>query len=348
MIGPLIESTLESVSKAMDIAGKKPGDLDAILLVGGSTWIPLVSRVLEERAGIVPRHDIHPDLCVALGAGVLASRLSGRGLDRVLVDVTPYSFGPSYLGERGGVPYQYCYHSIIRSNTALPVTRTDKYYTSLPYQEEVDIDIYQGDDPDALKNIPVGHFRVEGLRPTQEPNTVLCRMSLDIDGILKVTAIEKETGKAKQITIDNALKPKSDAEIAVAREHLDALFDGRKADLDDLFNDHGGIRQENGEGDAHGVIEVPFHTIHGSRGMSVPEERESNVLEFNSPWSRTHRDAKALLERSRRLLDRMHAEDQEEVIDLHEKIESAIASREVEEVTGACEELKELLFFVGG
>ena len=163
MIGPLIESTLDSVSKAMDNAGKKPGDLDAILLVGGSTRIPLVSRVLEERAGIVPRHDIHPDLCVALGAGVLASRLCGHGVDRVLVDVTPYSFGPSYLGDRGGVPYPYCYHPIIRSNTALPVTRTDKYYTSLPYQEEVDIDIYQGDDPDALKNIPVDIFVSKGL-----------------------------------------------------------------------------------------------------------------------------------------------------------------------------------------
>ena len=348
MIGPLIESTLDSVSRAMDIAGKKPGDLDAILLVGGSTRIPLVARVLEERAGIVPRHDIHPDLCVALGAGVLASRLCGCGVDRVLVDVTPYSFGPSYLGERGGVPYQYCYHPIIRSNTALPVTRTDKYYTSFPYQEEVDIDIYQGDDPDALKNIPVGHFRVEGLRPTRELNPVLCRMSLDIDGILKVTAIEKETGKTKQITIDNALQPKSDSEIAAAREHLDALFDGRKADLEDLFNDHGDIQQENGESDDHGVIEVPFRTIHGGRGIPAAGESENNVLEFNSSLARAHQDAKALLERSRRLLDRMHAEDQEEAIDLHEKIESAIASRDVKEVSGACEELKELLFFVGG
>jgi hypothetical protein len=200
------------------------------------------------------------------------------------------------------------------------VTRTDKYYTSLPYQELVDIDIYQGDDPDALKNIPVGHFRVEGLRPTRELNPVLCRMSLDIDGILKVTAIEKETGKTKQITIDNALKPKSDAEIAAAREHLDALFDGRKADLDDLFNDHGDLQQENREDDDHDVIEVPFHTIHGSRGTPETGETGGKVLEFDSPWGKAHRDAKALLERSRRLLERMHAEDQEEAIDLHEKI----------------------------
>ena len=98
MIRHLIESTLGSVSKAMDEAGKKPGDLDAILLVGGSTRIPMVQRVLEERTGIAPRHEIHPDLCVALGAGVLASRLSGHDVDRILVDVSPFSFGPSYLG----------------------------------------------------------------------------------------------------------------------------------------------------------------------------------------------------------------------------------------------------------
>ena len=173
-------------------------------------------------------------------------------------------------------------------------------------------------------------------------------MSLDIDGILKVTAIEKETGKTKQITIDNALKPKSDAAIAAAREHLDALFDSRKADFEDLFHDHEDIQQENGESDDHSVIEVPFHTIHGSRGIPAAGESESKVLEFNSSLARAHQDAKALLERSRRLLDRMHAEDQEEAIDLHEKIESAIASRDVKEVTGACEELQELLFFVGG
>ncbi len=346
MIGPLVESTLDSVSKAMDNAGKKPDDLDAILLVGGSTRIPYVSRLLEERAGITPQHDIHPDLCVALGAGVLASRLAGREVDRVLVDVSPYSFGPSYLGERGGVAYPYCYHPIIRSNTALPVTRTDRYYTSFPYQKEVDIDIYQGNDPDALKNIPVGHFRVEGLRPTEEPNTVFCRMSLDIDGILKVSAIEKETGKTKQITINNALQPKSDAEIAEARKCLDALYETRTTDVASLFDDPGDSHLESGQNDNPDMIEIPVNTNQGSQVVLADEETQSKILEFDSPWGLARRDAKSLLERSRLLLDRIHPQDQEEAIDLHEKIESAIASRNNAELSGACDELKELLFFV--
>jgi molecular chaperone DnaK len=346
MIAPLIESTLDSVSRAMNKAGKQPGDLDAILLVGGSTRMPYVSRILEERAGITPRHDVHPDLCVALGAGVLASRLAGREVDRVLVDVSPYSFGPSYLGQRNGYEYPYCYHPIIRANTALPVTRTERYFTSFPYQKKVEIDIFQGDDPDALKNIPIGHFRVEGLKPTEEPNTVLCRMSLDIDGILKVTAIEKETGKTKQITIENALQPKSDEEIVEARKRLETLFETQAAGLEDLFDDLEAAEPANVADRADNIIEIPFETNPETRKETTTEESENKIFEFNSSWDRTHRDAISLLERSRPLLDRIHPEDREDAIDLHERIDSAIASRDITALNEASEELKELLFFV--
>ena len=94
----------QRIPSAAGFRPEKPGDMDSVLLVGGSTRTPLVFNPLAERMGIEPRQDVHPDLCVALGAGVLASRLSGRDVDRVLVDVSPYSFGVSFLGERGGVP----------------------------------------------------------------------------------------------------------------------------------------------------------------------------------------------------------------------------------------------------
>jgi molecular chaperone DnaK len=162
MIRPLIESTLDSVSKALSDARKSPGDLDAILLVGGSTRTPMISRRLQELTNLEPRQDVHPDLCVALGAGVLASRLAGHDVERVLVDVSPFSFGPSYLGERGGFPYPHCYHPIIHRNTPLPVTRTDSYCTAHPYQTVVEIEIYQGEDEDALKNIPYRGFAADG------------------------------------------------------------------------------------------------------------------------------------------------------------------------------------------
>jgi molecular chaperone DnaK (HSP70) len=110
MIRPLLEQTLESVSRALADAGLVPGALDEVLLVGGSTRTPLVVQLLEQLCQKAPRQDLHPDLCVALGAGVLASRLGGHDVERVLVDVSPFSFGPSYLGMRDGFEYPHCYH----------------------------------------------------------------------------------------------------------------------------------------------------------------------------------------------------------------------------------------------
>ncbi len=329
MILPLVESTLDSVSKALEDAGKKPGELDAILLVGGSTRTPLVSRLLKERTGLEPREDVHPDLCVALGAGVLASRLAGRDVERVLVDVSPYSFGPSYLGERGGVSYPYCYHPIIRRNTPLPVTRTESYYTSFPGQREVEIQIFQGDNEDALQNVLVGDFHVEGLATTDEPNEVLCRMSLDLDGILHVAAIEKRTGKSKQITIANALQAKSDAEIAAARQRISDLYSMREANFEDELDE------------VEDLEEIPEAEV---------EVQKSNgkIIETDSTWVERRHEAVDLIQRSRRLLDTMHSEDKEEAIGLTEAIETAVAQRDSSALAKALKSLKELLFFVEG
>ena len=340
MIRPHIETTLDCVSKAMADAEKQTGDLDAILLVGGSTRIPMVMQVLEERAGIRPRHDVHPDLCVSLGAGVLASRLSGHDVERVLVDVTPYSFGPSYLGERDGMPYPHCYRPIIRSNTALPVTRTEKYYTVSPYQKAVEFDIFQGEDTDAMKNIPLGHFLVEGLKPVPDPNLVLCKMSLDIDGILQVTAIEKETGKSKQVTIDNALKPKSEPEIQEARNRLKDLFDTRSLDFDSLSDDDFPFSDDDFSGSD--VIDIPVN-----RGAEASEISE-NAEKEGSLDAQVESKARKLLDRSRKLLDVMHDDDKEEAIDLHEQMEIALASGDATGLAEASKELSELLFFVEG
>jgi len=334
MIRPLIESTLDSVSKALADARKGPGDLDAILLVGGSTRTPLISERLQELIGLEPRQDVHPDLCVALGAGVLASRLAGHEVERVLVDVSPFSFSPSYLGERGGFPYPHCYHPIIHRNTPLPVTRTDGYWTAHPHQTTVQIEIYQGEDEDALKNILVGDFCIEGLRPTEEPNEVLCRMSLDIDGILNVSAIEKETGKSKHITIARALQAKSLSEIAAARERLKALYSSRAEEAEDSS-------WRAAEEDI--VPEGAEITSEESVGQS-----EEKVITISSTPIDAEREADVLVERSRRLLDAMHPEDKEEAIELHDTIHATISSNDSEGLKKAVAALRELLFFVEG
>jgi molecular chaperone DnaK (HSP70) len=322
LIRPLVESTLDSVSQALRDSGRKPGDMDAVLLVGGSTRTPLVFNLLTERMGVEPRQDVHPDLCVALGAGVLASRLSGRDVDRVLVDVSPYSFGVSFMGERGGFPYAHCYKPIIRRNTPLPLTRTERFYTAHAFQTEVNVHVYQGEDDDALKNILVGDFTIGGLTETEEPNEILCRMRLDLDGILQVTL----TGRSQQITIANAMQTKTPEEIAAGRKRIQELFASRSADFED-FDD-----SFSEEADAE-IIETEIETG-GAPGDGARMAGEA--------------EAKSLMARSRKLLDGMHEEDREDAIDLHERIEGAIQAGDAESLAKASRALTELLFFMEG
>jgi molecular chaperone DnaK (HSP70) len=305
--------------------------MDAVLLVGGSTRTPLVFDLLTERMGIEPSQEVHPDLCVALGAGVLASRLSGRDVNRVLVDVSPYSFGVSFLGERGGVPYPHCYKPIIHRNTPLPLTRTERFYTSHPFQTQVDIEVYQGDDDDALKNILVGDFTISGLTETEDLNEILCRMRLDLDGILEVTSQEKATGKSKQITIANAMQPKTAEEIAAGRKRIQELFASRAPELEEEFDDALDV-DDPGDGIFQAQIQETEPLDAVAERAALPGETE----------------AESLLARSRKLLEQMHEEDREEAIDLHERIGAAIESGDAATLAEASRALSELLFFMEG
>ena len=322
MIRPLVDSTLDSVSKALRDAGRKPGDMDAVLLVGGSTRTPLVFNTLAERMSIEPRQDVHPDLCVALGAGVLASRLAGRDVGRVLVDVSPYSFGVSFLGERGGAIYPHCYKPIIRRNTPLPLTRTEEFFTSRDFQTKVEIQVFQGEDEDALRNVLVGDFQVTGLSEVPQGNEILCRMRLDLDGILEVTAQEKATGRAQRIVIANAMQTKTTEQIAAARQRIQELFETRGS--------HEADERE---------LEAMDNEGPGSALIDAVAERPDLPGEAQTA---------GLIERSRRLLERMHAEDREEAIDLHEKIGSAIEAGDAAMLAEATQALTELLFFMEG
>jgi molecular chaperone DnaK len=315
LIRHLLEETLDSVHRALSDAGKRPDQVDAILLVGGATRTPLVTALLEEATGLVPRQEVHPDLCVALGAGVLAARLAGHDIDRVLVDISPYSFGPSHFGLLDGVPSEHCYHSIIARNTPVPVTRTESYFTMVDNQEAWQVCVFQGDDPNALNNILVGRFTIEGFSKVPAGNEILCRMDLDLDGILKVTAIEKRTGLAKHITIEGATTALSEAELANARQRVQELF----GDADEEEHDVGPLDDED----------------HSAEPETAGRDERVTISE-----------ARALLERSRRLLDRMSAEDREEAIALHETIEDALAANDRERLREVTAELADLLFYV--
>jgi molecular chaperone DnaK (HSP70) len=224
MIEPYIDETLEAVHVALSGARLTVADIDEILLVGGATRTPLVARRLEEELKLQPRGEVDPDLCVAMGAAIQAALIGGAQTHTVLVDVTPYTFGTGAFGELNGEPYPYCFVPLIRKNTPIPVSKSEVFYTMVDGQQKVDVTVYQGEDPDALNDIEIGRFTVEGLRDAPAGNPVLLSFALDLNGILHVTAREKQTGLEYSITIDNAIARFERDKLDAARSRVQALF----------------------------------------------------------------------------------------------------------------------------
>jgi molecular chaperone DnaK len=224
MITPYVEGTLEAVHAALRGADLTVSQVEEILLVGGATRTPLVRRRLAEVFGLIPRGEVDADLCVALGAAIQGAAIAGQEVSAVLVDVTPYTFGTSALGEQDGEISPYCYIPIIPKNSAIPVRRSEVFFTIQDAQRQVEVKIYQGEDRDALKNIQIGEFRVEGLSAAPAGNPVVLDLALDRDGILHVAAREKATGLEARISIDQAVPRYGSAELAEARTRIGALF----------------------------------------------------------------------------------------------------------------------------
>lgn len=224
MITPFIDETLQAVHIALNGAGLTVSDLDEVLLVGGATRTPVIARRLEAELRLQPRSEIDPDLCVASGAAIQAAMIAGESVSTVLVDITPYTFGTSALAERNGEYYPFCFIPIIRKNTSIPVTKSEVFYTSFDGQQRVDVVVYQGEDPDALNNTEIGRFVISGLRDVPSGNPVIATFALDLNGILHVTAQEKETGLEKSVSIDNAISRFEAEAMDEARERIGALF----------------------------------------------------------------------------------------------------------------------------
>jgi molecular chaperone DnaK (HSP70) len=227
MIQPLIEKTMTSVAKALRDAGLSPGRLDKVILVGGSTRIPMVSRMLSGELNIEPDIGIDPDLCVALGAGIQAGREMGKSIRSMLIDITPYTFGTSAFGMLDGRHYEHCFVPLIRRNTKLPATRTEAFQTMVDDQVAADINVYQGDSPDALDNIRIGTYTFD-LSKAPAGSVITLRYDLDLNGILTLEAKEKDTGKTINAVLENVFS-QSGTDISEARDKVGALFPGDNA-----------------------------------------------------------------------------------------------------------------------
>lgn len=225
IIAPFVAKAMLAVRECLAEAKLKPEQIDDVILVGGSTRSTVFQETIEREFGKRPHANIQPDLAVAYGAGVMAARLMGESQHRILVDITPYTFGVSHVGEINGMMSDYAFSGIIKSGSPLPASREEVFYTMYDNQKAVDVCVFQGENRDARKNTLIGDFRIEGLSPLPAGSEIVMGMKLDLDGVLRCTATEKATGKNKNISITNALAALSEEQLAASAKRIAKMFE---------------------------------------------------------------------------------------------------------------------------
>jgi molecular chaperone DnaK len=195
MIGDLVKKTVGPCKQALKDAGMKPADVDEVVLVGGSTRIPLVQKTVQDLFGKEPHKGVNPDEVVALGAAVQAGVLAGEVKDVLLLDVTPLSMGIETLG---GVMT-----TLIPRNTTIPTRKSESFTTAEDNQTQVEIHVLQGERQMALDNRTLGKFHLIGIPPARRGMPkVEVTFNIDADGIVHVSAKDTATGKEQSIKIE--------------------------------------------------------------------------------------------------------------------------------------------------
>jgi molecular chaperone DnaK len=194
MIEKLVDRTIEPCRRALADAKLSAGEIDEIVMVGGSTRIPLVRARVKEFFGKDPNHSVNPDEVVALGAAVQGGVLSGDVKDILLLDVTPLSLGIETLGGVTTV--------LISRNTTIPAKKSEVFSTAADGQTSVEVKVLQGERQMAADNRVLGDFRLDGIPPAPRGMPQIeVTFDIDADGIVNVTAVDKATSKQKNICI---------------------------------------------------------------------------------------------------------------------------------------------------
>ncbi len=220
LIQPLVQKTLESIDQVILDSGVSSEQIQQVFMVGGSSYIPAVWELVADALDTEPHMSLNPEEVVALGAGVQAAIIAGEPIDAILVDITPHSLGIAVAQPFMGELISDRYKVLIRRNTTIPTTKEEEFYTIYPDQDTIRIEVYQGEYPVASDNTPLGEFLITDLEPEKpgEQSAITVQFDFDVNGMLKVTARDRKTGKQEAITVEASRARLSEAEILSAKK----------------------------------------------------------------------------------------------------------------------------------
>ncbi len=226
LVDILVNSTIKPCETALKDAGLSTSDIDEIILVGGSTRIPLVQKTVKNLFGREPSKGVNPDEVVAIGAAIQGGVLTGEVKDVLLLDVTPLSLGIETLGS--------VMTKLIEANTTIPTKKSETFSTAADNQPSVEIHVLQGERPMARDNRTIGRFHLDGIPPAPRGvPQIEVTFDIDANGIINVSAKDKGTGKSQKIRIE-ASSGLSDAEIQKMKDEAKANVETDKKEKEKI------------------------------------------------------------------------------------------------------------------